>query len=271
MRPVPRRLPGVSLGMLIDIVEEEGVVPSADAAVLRRVLDLGDQQVRQVMTPRTQIVWVEQGTTLRDFLVTYSEKYYTRFPVYRGDPDSVIGIITVKDVMRAFAQGASLDDPVTATIRAAYFVPETKPTQVLFAEMRTHGHQLAMVSDEFGSIAGLVTLKRLIQSIVGRVEDEEEATRAPEVGALAQNTYEIGGGLPIVEARERLGLSLPSGRYKTVAGLFLEQLRRVPETDDEVIVGDVHFRVLEMQGFRIARLVLTQTPSSEDSPDRPFG
>ena len=258
------------LGMLIDISEAEGVVPSGDAAVLRRVLDSGDRQVRELMTPRTQIVWIEQGTSFRDFLATYGDNYYTRFPVYRGDPDNVIGIITVKDVMRAFAQGASLDDPVTATIRNAYFVPETKRAQVLFAEMRAHGHQLAMISDEFGSVAGLVTLKQLIQGIVGRVEDEEETPAEPVI-TLGPNTFDIDAALPIVEANERLGVSLPTGRYKSVAGLILEQLRRVPDPDDQIVVGDVHFRVLEMRGVRITRVLVTHIPAEEETPDPPAG
>ena len=267
------RLPtitGGELGMLIDISEAEGVVPSGDAAVLRRVLDSGDRQVRELMTSRTQIVWIEEGTSFRDFLTTYGDNYYTRFPVYRGDRDNVIGIITVKDVMRAFAQGATLDDPVTATIRNAYFVPETKPAQALFAEMRAHGHQLAMISDEFGSVAGLVTLKQLIQGIVGRVEDEEETPREPVI-TLEPNTFDIDAALPIVEANERLGVSLPAGRYKSVAGLILEQLRRVPDPDDQIVVGDVHFRVLEMRGVRITRVLVTHIPAEEETPDPPVG
>lgn len=256
------------LGMLIDIGEAEGVVGSGGAEVLRRVLDFGDRQVRDVMTPRTQIVWVEQGTSIREFLATYGEKYHTRFPVYRGDPDAVIGIVTVKDVMRAFAQGGSLDDSATATMRNAYFVPETKLAQALFAEMRTHGHQLAMVSDEFGSVAGLVTLKQLIQGIVGRVEDEEEV-HVEELITLAPNAFEIDPRLPIAEANERLGLSLAYGRYKSVAGLILEQLRRVPVPDDEVVVGDVHFRVIEMRGARIARVVVTHAPAEGETPAPP--
>ena len=158
---------------------------------------------------------------------------------------------------------------MTATIRTAYFVPETKLAQVLFAEMRTHGHQLAMISDEFGSVAGLVTLKQLIQGIVGRVEDEEETPREPVI-TVEPNTFNLDAGLSIVEANEQLGLTLPAGRYKSVAGLILEQLRRIPDDDDQVVVGDVHFRVLEMRGVRIARVVVTHTPAEEETPDRPM-
>ena len=149
-------------------------------------------------------------------------------------------------------------------------MPETKPAQVLFAEMRTHGHQLAMISDEFGSVAGLVTLKQLIQGIVGRVEDEEETPAEPVI-TLGPNTFDIDAALPIVEANERLGVSLPAGRYKSVAGLILEQLRRVPDPDDQIVVGDVHFRVLEMRGVRITRVLVTHIPVEEETPDPPVG
>ena len=149
-------------------------------------------------------------------------------------------------------------------------MPETKQAQYLFAEMRTYGHQLVMISDEFGSVAGLVTLKQLIQGIVGRVEDEEETPAEPVI-TLEPNTFDIDAALPIVEANERLGVSLPTGRYKSVAGLILEQLRRVPDPDDQVVVGDVHLRVLEMRGVRITRVLVTHTPGEEEIPDPPVG
>ena len=155
---------------LIDIGEAEGEFETAEAVMLENVFQFGDRQVREVMTPRTEMVAVQQGTTLREFLDIYSEDSHTRFPVYRESPDNVVGVISLKDVLRHISQkGLELEDAVTDAIRDAYFVPETKRISELFDELRTTGNQMALIIDEFGGVAGLVTLKRLLEVVVGPV------------------------------------------------------------------------------------------------------
>ena len=249
--------------VMVLVGRDEGAVEQGEAEMIRRVLDFGDRHVREVMTPRPEIVWVEQGTTVRQFLELYNDNYHTRFPVFQDRLDNVAGVIGVKDVMRLLARGIDLDASATASIRPAFFVPETKIIQELFDEMRASGEQLAMIADEFGGVAGLVTLKRLVEDIVGRVGDEDE--EAPEeIVEVSENTFDLDGALSIAEANERLDLALPSGEYETIAGFLLEQIGSVPQAGDQLKFANLYISVTEMRGVRIARVRVVRTPEPEE-------
>lgn len=241
---------------MVTVGREAGTVERGEAEMIRRVLEFGGRRVQEVMTPRPEIVWVERGATIREYLELYDKKYHTRFPVFDGSEDNVSGLITVKDVMRLLAGGASLDSAATTAIRPATFVPETKLVQDLFDEMRANGEQLVMIVDEFGGVAGLVTLKRLIEGIVGPVVDEDQP-RPEEVVALGENTFEVDAGLSIAEVNERLGLDIPKGEYETVAGFLLERIGSIPEVGTAVEHDGVGFSVTEMRGVRVARVRVT--------------
>lgn len=241
---------------MVTVGWEAGTVERGEAEMIRRVLEFGDRRVQEVMTPRPEIVWVERGATIREYLQLYDEKYHTRFPVFDGSEDNVSGLIAVKDVMRLLAGGASLDSVATTAIRPATFVPETKLVQNLFDEMRANGEQLVMIADEFGGVAGLVTLKRLIEGIVGPVSDEDQP-RPEEVVELGENTFEVDAGLSIAEVNERLGIDIPKGEYETVAGFLLERIGSIPEVGTAVEHDGVGFSVTEMRGVRIARVRVT--------------
>ena len=246
---------------MISVGRQEGAVEAGEADMIRRVLEFGDRQVREVMTPRPEVVWIEEGTTIRRFLDLYDANYHTRFPVCQGTLDNVVGVIAVKDVMRLLSAGADLDSVATVRVRPATFVPETKRVQYLFDEMRGKGDQLALIADEFGGVAGLVTLKRLVEDIVGRVGDEEQP--APEgFIELAEGMFDLDAGLSIAEANEGAGLGLPAGEYETVAGFMLEQLGKLPEVGGTLTYGDLQFLVTEMQGVRIARVRVTREPAA---------
>ena len=163
--------------------------------------------------------------------------------------------------MRLLSTGADLDSVATVRVRPAPFVPETKRVQHLFDEMRGKGDQLALIADEFGGVAGLVTLKRLVEDIVGRVGDEEQP--APEgFIELAEGMFDLDAGLSIAEANEGTGLGLPAGEYETVAGFMLEQLGKLPEVGGTLAYGNLQFIVTEMQGVRIARVRVTREPAA---------
>ena len=246
---------------MISVGRQEGAVEAGEADMIRRVLEFGDRQVREVMTPRPEVVWIEDGTTIRGFLDLYDENYHTRFPVCQGTLDNVIGLIAVKDVMRLLSAGADLDSVATVRVRPATFVPETKRVQHLFDEMRSKGDQLALIADEFGGVAGLVTLKRLVEDIVGRVGDEEQP--APEgFIELADGMFDMDAGLSIAEANDGVGLGLPAGEYETVAGFMLEQLGKLPEVGGTLTYSDLQFIVTEMQGVRIARVRVIRGPAA---------
>ena len=248
---------------IIFMGREEGAVEHGEAEMIRRVLEFGDRHVREVMTPRPEIVWVEQGTTIRKFLQIYNQNYHTRFPVYRGKLDNVVGLVAVKDVMRLMAAGADFDASATRNVRPATFVPETKRIQDLFDEMRTSGEQLAMITDEYGGVAGLVTLKRLVEDIVGRVGSEDEV--APiEVVEVNERTFDLDASMLVSEVNDRLTLGVPQGDYDTIAGFILDKMGMIPETGDEFQHANLRFIVTEMQGVRVSKVrVETMVPPND--------
>ena len=155
--------------------------------------------------------------------------------------------------MRLLAGGANFSASVTNQIKPAMFVPETKRILELFDEMRSSGQQMAMIADEFGGVAGLVTLKRLVEDIVGRVGDEGE-NEPIEVAQLDDRTFELDAAMSIPEVNERLELALPMVGYETLAGFLLEQFGRVPEIGDDVAYENIQLTVSQMRGVRISKV-----------------
>lgn len=241
---------------LIAAGARSGTVEQTEAELLDRVFRFGDQQVQEIMTPRTEIVWVEEGTTLEQFLIRYGQHSHTRFPVHQeGDMENVLGALSSKDVLIAMGKerdGVKLEmgDSVTGLeLRAAHFVPETKSVADTFAEMQQGGYGLTLAVDEFGGIAGLVTMKQMLEVIVGQVEEGA----APQEGytAVDDNTFQFNAGMSILQARERLNLNLPEGEYQTVAGFILDQLGYIPEVGEIVEYESLKLTVRGMNGVRI--------------------
>ena len=250
---------------MVEAGSESGTVEQGEADIIRRVLTFGDRRVSELMTPRPEVVALKEGATIRDFLDLYGESYHTRFPVVRDQLDDVVGMVGVKDVVRRLADGAAPDSPAPVEPRPPRFVPETKGLDDLFDEMRSNGDPIVMVADEYGGVAGLVTFKRLVESIVGKVEEgEDEEGSEPQVEVLDEYTAYLDGRLSIADANEQLALELPSGEYETVAGFLLEQLGSIPEVGAEVSFRDLHFVVLEMRGVRIGRVRVRREPEAEE-------
>ena len=246
------------LRTLIDIGEAEGTFESAEAEMLENVFRFGDRQVREVMTPRPEIKALERGATLREFLDIYSENSHTRFPVYEKSVDDIIGVVSAKDVLKVMAnKGMAYEDPVTNDIREAVFVPETKRIAELFDEMRHSGNQMAMIVDEYGGLAGVVTLKRISEEVVGPIGEEGEAPEE-EYEEVADNTFHVEGGMDIQDANEELSLGLPEGDFDTVAGFLLEKLGHIPEEGEEVEYNNLHIRIIEMRDLKIETVRVTR-------------
>ena len=248
---------------LIDIGEAEGEFEPAEAEMLENVFQFGDRQVREVMTPRNEMITIQQGSTLREFLDMYSLTQHTRFPVYRNSTDNIIGIISSKDVLRRMAQtNLSYDDSVTEAIRDTYFVPETKRISELFDELRMTGNQIALVIDEFGGVSGLVTLKRLLEVVVGPVGEEGESPEE-EFRAIDENTFHVEGGMSIQEANQEMDIELPHGEYETIAGFALDVLGHIPVRGEQFEHENMMFEILRMQDLRIEEVRVTKSESVE--------
>jgi len=257
--PVPRSLAGEQeIRNMISIGHREGTVEESEAKMLHKVFDFGDLRVREVMVPRPEVVAIEQGSSVADFLTLYAQFPRSRFPVFKDSMDDVVGILAIKDVLMARARGTiSRESPIDELLRPAYFTPETKLVSELFTEMRDSNYRMAVVVDEFGGTGGIVMLSGLVEEIVGEVGDELAAVEK-DYEAINAYTFEIDGGMRIEEANQEMGLELPAGDYETVAGFVLNVLRRIPKPNEQVRYRDMKLVVSEMRGVRIERIVLTK-------------
>ncbi len=236
---------------LIAVGAQSGMVEQNEAELLEKVFRFGDRQMREIMTPRPEIVWLERGMSLERFLSLYSEHSHTRFPVYQDTTENVVGVLSSKDVMQALGLGKiQPQDSVTGLMRPAFFVPETKAVGDTFSEMQSRGHGLVITVDEFGGIAGLATTKQLLEIIVGQVGDEGDTPEEVYV-PVDEHTFILDAGAGVAEINEELGLGLPEGDYQTVAGFVLDTLGRIPDTGDEVEYDSLRLKVTEMSGVRI--------------------
>ena len=257
--PVPRSLASEEeIRNMITVGHREGTVEDSEARMLHKVFDFGDRRVREVMVPRPEVVAIEQGSTVAEFLALYAQFPRSRFPVFNENMDNVVGILAIKDALMAQAKEAiNQQSPIDELLRPAYFTPETKLISELFNEMRDSNFRMAVVVDEFGGTAGIVMLSRLVEEIVGEVGDEL-TTVEKDYEAINAYTFEIDGGMRIEEANEEMGLELPEGEYETVAGFVLNLLRRIPRPNEQIVYKDMKLVVSEMRGVKIEKIVLTR-------------
>lgn len=251
---------------LIDVGEAEGSIEPEEADMLESVFRFGDKQVREVMAPRTEIVGIERGATLGAFLAVYVQNSHTRFPVFKGTPDNIVGILSSKDILKAMSsRDIPCSEPITDRIRDAYFVPETKRIAELFEELRQTGNQLAIAVDEFGGVAGLVTIKQLLEEIVGRI-GEEGVSPEEEFVVIGRNTFELDGAMSIDEANDELEIDLPEGDFETVAGFLLDTLGHIPIVGETVEYGNLTLEVTRMKDMRVETIRLTKEDPSRQVP-----
>jgi len=263
--PVPQSIiSDEEIRTMITVGHKEGTVEEAEADMLHAVFDFGDRPVSEVLVPRPEVVGIEKGQTLAKFLETYSESPISRFPVYDENMDNVVGILSIKDVLMALAKGSiTKEAPIDELIRPAYFTPETKRISELFTEMRDKNYRMAIVVDEYGGTAGIVSLSRLMEEIVGPVGDEL-AEAEKEYESINEYTFQIDGGMRIEEANEELGLALPEGDYETVAGFVLHLLGRIPKQGKQLKYKSLKMVITKMKGHKIEEILLTKEKKKKD-------
>lgn len=263
--PVPRSLVSdEEIRTMIAVGHKEGTVEKAEAEMLDAVFEFGDRPVNEVLVPRPEVVGIEKGKTLAEFLAIYSEFPISRFPVYEENMDNVVGIISIKDVLMALAKNTiTRESPIDELIRPAYFTPETKRISDLFAEMRDKNYRMAIVVDEYGGTAGIVSLSRLMEEIVGPVGDELAAAEK-EYEPIDEYTFQVDGGMRIEEVNEELGLELPEGNYETVAGFVLHLLGRIPKQGKQLKYQGLKMVITKMKGHKIEEILLTKEKKKKD-------
>ena len=248
----------MELRTLIDMGAEAGTVEKSEAVLLDRVFRFGDRRVNEVMVPRPEMKCLGREERISDFYNLYAQHPHSRFPVYDGSVDNVVGIVGIKDVLRGLSkEELSEQSPIHMTMRPAMFAPETKPVGLLFGDMQRAGHQMAIVADEFGGTAGIVTIEMLLEEIVGLVSDELRR-HEKEFEPVDERTIVIDAGMAIHDANDTLGLEFPEGEYETVAGFVLSRLGHIPNAGEMLTYDKLLIAVTQMAGQKIERVTVTR-------------
>ena len=243
---------------MINLGEEEGALKEEEKELLHKVFEFGDTLASEAMRPRTEIVSIPAAAVIKDVLALVSEFGYSRYPVIEQTVDTVIGILYVKDILIAMSSGdVKRDDPIQPFIRQAYFIPENKKVSELLAEMQRDKFQIAIVIDEFGGTAGLVTLEDLIEEIVGSIHDELESVEK-DVEIVDEKNVMVSGQAEIDEVNELLGTGLQTRDFNTIGGFVFGLFGRMPRVGEQLRYKDLKFEVLELDGRKIDKIKITK-------------
>ena len=266
-KDTPQAVTEEEIRMLVDVGEEKGVIEESQKEMINNIFEFDDIVAADVMTHRTDVVAIDINDSFTTVLKTVMEEGYSRIPVYDDDLDDIKGVLYVKDLLKFVGQDLPKRG-VSKLMRKAYFVPESKKCGELFAEMTEKRIQLAIVSDEYGGFAGIVTIEDLLESIVGNMQDEYD-DEEEEFEKLNDTTYTIDGVTDIEEVEEELGIKLPQGEYDTVAGMIMSILGRIPEENETptVEVAGCEFTVESINERRIERVKIVKLPVEEAEED----
>jgi len=243
------------LKQMISESEEGGVLEPPEREMLESVFDFGGLLVRQVMIPRTEVVAIEADTKADEIITTVLQHSYTKLPVYEDDLDQIIGILHVKDLLRVMSQEDCTETTAREMARETLYIPDSLPVNDLLHQFRHNRQHIAIVMDEYGGTAGLVTLEDLLEEIVGEVSDQFDLA-SPEIQNLPDGSVLIDGLTLIETVNQQLNLNLSDPHYDTIAGYFLGKLGHIPKIGDGIESGGVHLQVESMDGLRIAQLKL---------------
>ena len=235
------------------ISDEEG------RELLQSIVDFTETVAREVMTPRPDIVAVHVDTALADLRALFREEQYSRMPVYRNSLDNILGIVFVKDLVALPPDAAP---PMTTLMRSAYFVPESKRASELLKEMQRRQLQMAIVVDEYGGTAGLVTVEDLLEEIVGEIRDEYDVESETVVDE-GNGFFMFSGKVNVDEVRERLGVDIEREGFETVGGFLLSHLGRMPYVGEIVEIEELVFEVIEVERRRISKVRVRRRPEPE--------
>jgi putative hemolysin len=261
-RPASGPEPGLSviteeeIKTMVDAGEEGGVIEEDEKEMIYSIFQLGETMVREVMVPRIDIVAVEAGAPMLEALDAMLAAGHSRIPIYRDTIDNIIGILHIKDLVPYLRRGETTV-ALDSVVRQPYFVPETKKVDSLLPEMQSRKVHMAVVVDEYGGTAGLVTIEDLLEEIVGEIQDEYDSEE-PLYEQAGENEYVLNARINLDDLAELLETEFPDEESDTLGGFIYKQLGRVPAAGDVVDYGNLHLTVLSVDGRRIDKVRLTR-------------
>ena len=236
--------------MMIAEGEEKGTIERGEKQLLNNVFEFNDIIVSEIMTPRTDMYAIDINKNLREMLDEIDEFKYSRIPVYNESIDDIEGVLFVKDILKPLKDNEEID--IRKIIREPYFIPESKDIDELFKEMQQNKVQMAIVIDEYGGTAGLITMEDIIEELVGNIFDEYDEEEL-DIKKIDENTYIVNGMITSYELKKIFDVELPEGDYETLSGYLLDKLGRIPEEDEHPVIEDENltYRVEEIEDRRI--------------------
>lgn len=256
---------GDHLEALIQVGREEGILEEEERERIQNIIEFGETRAAEVMTPRTDIVALPLTATVREARDCIVESKYSRLPVYREQIEDVVGLIYVRDLLTYWAEGRE-DEGIEGMLRPAYFVPETKSVDELLEEMQKAHVQLALVIDEYGGLAGLVTVEDILEEIVGEIEDEDiEGEEIVEIVEGGDGYYDVLGSTEVGKIERLFGLEIEDDDFTTIAGLVIDEAGRVPTPGTRLNFRGLDVEVLEADERRISRLRLRRSQENGEA------
>lgn len=267
-KPV-KSLPRVTqdeLKMLLELGEEDGVVEKKEKMMIDGIFEFGETTAREVMLPRIDMDCIEVNSTLEDALKALLKDRHSRMPVYERSIDNIVGILNFKDLLHVIKEKKSVTN-IREIIRPAYFIPESKKLDDLLKEFQKNRMHMAIVVDEYGGTAGLITLEDVLEEIVGDILDEYDALET-NIQILDEKTALIDAKTGIDEVNEALGTNLPTGEYETIGGLIFNRLAKIPVQGEKIEINGSTLIVDSMRGRRISRvkIVFLKSTAADSSP-----
>lgn len=249
--------------------KEQGLLGQMGDRMLQGIFDLQDTVVREVMVPRTEMVAVDCESSIEEAAQAMVSSGHSRIPVYRQGLDNIVGMIYAKDILKSWSDDKEVK--VTGVMRPAYFVPETKNTLELLEEFKKRRCPIAVVVDEFGGTAGLVTIEDLLEEIVGEIHDEHDQAEEPFVQELQPGIFLVDGRMNIEELEKTLGLTIPREDFDTVGGLVFHIAGRVPKEGDQIYSPPLKIRVEQADERRVAKVIVEKLKTDKSSPQEGGG
>ena len=252
------------LRTIVDVSHEEGVIETEEHQMITNIVDFGDSLVKDVMIPRLDIVMVESRISYEELLKVFTESKYARMPIYDETIDNIIGIINLKDFV--FEAGRENFD-IHSLIREAHFTYEYKNVSELFLEMQKESIPMTIVLDEYGALAGLITIEDLLEEIVGELRDEYDEDEEDEIQELSENLYQVLGSTPLDDINDALNLKIESDDYDSIAGHVIGLLEHIPEEGEQAEDEGAIYRVIRVDGNRIDKLQIEIKPEPEEDSE----
>ncbi len=255
--------------MMVDVGGEKGVIEDDQKEMINNIFEFDDIDAGDVMTHRTDVVAADvNDITVDDFIQLAIENGRSRIPLYEEDIDNIVGIVYVKDLLKYIGKQMPAKKLLREIMREPYFVPESKSCGELFKEMRARRLQMAVVVDEYGGTAGIVTIEDIVEAVMGNIQDEYDH-EDEEISKIDDNTFTVDGTIDFEEIEELIGKELPEGDYETLAGYVIEELQCIPKDGEmnEVVFQNVKFTVLSVEDRRIEKIKVEIFPEPEADGD----